>query len=222
MWIILEILYPLQELMAMLNINKNIPNIITIFRIFLVLPIIILFLVPGLDQTIYSCIIDNFIIEIKLNYIIILSIFIIASGSDFADGYIARKYNLISNFGKIFDPIADKILINIILIILATQNKVILVIVLLFIMRDVFMEGVRINAISKNIIIPANIYGKTKTLLQVLGIIFILLISSKDSNDWWYYAIQNFLMYISLIASFLSAGIYFKNFSKLLKDNIKI
>lgn len=212
----------MQELMAMLNINKNIPNIITIFRIFLVLPIIILFLVPGLDQTIYSCIIDNFIIEIKLNYIIILSIFIIASGSDFADGYIARKYNLISNFGKIFDPIADKILINIILIILATQNKVILVIVLLFIMRDVFMEGVRINAISKNIIIPANIYGKTKTLLQVLGIIFILLISSKDSNDWWYYAIQNFLMYISLIASFLSAGIYFKNFSKLLKDNIKI
>lgn len=182
----------------------------------LVIPILILFFIP-LIGNIYSFQIEQFTINISINNFIILILFIIASISDWLDGYISRKYNWITNFGKILDPIADKVLVNTLLIILGSQNYTLLLFTILFVVRDIIVDAMRMYSASNKIIVPANIYGKIKTVLQMLAIIFILMIGAPLHDNmplWWYWGVQNILIYLALIASLLSGLIYILDFIK--------
>lgn len=200
----------------MQNFKKYLPNILTIFRIILIIPIIVLFLLPSNNSYLYETIIFDQSIKLSNNYFAILIIFIFASLTDFLDGFLARKFKVISSFGKFWDPIADKILTIIMLIFLAVNNYLSPIIPVLFILRDFITDGIRMQSAKKNIVISANRYGKIKMLFIIFGIILLILIGTPDGDNWYRNGFQNIIIYISLLVSFFSTFIYLKN---LLSDN---
>ena len=102
-------------------------------------------------------------------------LFIVASLTDFLDGQIARKQNIITTFGKFMDPIADKLLVNSLIIILACTSKIHMIVPLIMISRDLVVDAIRLLASQNNVVLAASQLGKAKTFTQMLGIIFILL-----------------------------------------------
>lgn len=189
----------------MLNIKKNIPNILTIFRILLVIPILAVYS-SNINETVYY--ISNIAISLKM--VIIGTLFVVSSLTDFLDGYIARKYQLVSNFGKIWDPLSDKILVNTVLILLAISQLINPIICILFITRDVVVDGYRMYNAQNNIIIPANIFGKLKTVSQMIGITIVLFIGGVNTvaATWYYWVVQHGFLYLALGFSFVSMLIY--------------
>lgn len=105
---------------------------------------------------------------------IALAIFILASITDALDGYIARKYNMITSFGKLMDPLADKILVSVALIALVELGDISALAVVIVIAREFIISGFRLIATEKQILIVASPLGKLKTVAQMLAIILIL------------------------------------------------
>lgn len=138
--------------------KKNIPNIITIFRGLFTLVIITLFLIDA----------EKYIS-------IILALFIIASISDFLDGYLARKWNVVSDFGKTADPLLDKVLVFSLLVLIFQYNIVPQLFIMILILRDLTIDSVRSAVIAKGGTMPAISSAKWKTTFQMLMIIFVLL-----------------------------------------------
>lgn len=138
----------------------NLPNKLTVLRIILV-PIFILFLL-----------IDN----IPHHYLISLLIFLIASITDHLDGQIARKRNLITDFGKFADPLADKILVMAAFICFIELNLIGAVAVILMIIREFMVTSVRLVSASSGKVIAANFWGKAKTVSQMIAILVVLLL----------------------------------------------
>lgn len=202
--------------MAISNFKQQIPNIITIFRIILVIPILVFFLINDIGVA-YTFAMDNNVFTIYWNNSIILILFVIASISDWLDGYLSRKYQWVSDFGKILDPIADKVLINSVLICLCIQNYTYVLFTVLFIARDTIVDALRMYSASRNIIVPANFFGKLKTVLQMFAIIIILFIGVNLNSinlTWWYWAIQNGVMILALSVSIFSGIKYIIDFMK--------
>ncbi len=139
-------------------------------------------------------------------------IFIFAGVSDFLDGYIARKYNMITDLGKILDPIADKILVAAALIALIDLDRLYWWIAVIMLARDFTMEALRNLAASKGIIIAAGIWGKLKTTFQMVAIGMISFQNIWLGINW--YIIGQVLMYIALFLSIYSAVIYFRDYFK--------
>ena len=139
----------------------NLANKLTMLRI-LMIPVFIAVLVYSKDR------------DIVFRYIA-LGIFIIASATDALDGYVARKYNMITDFGKLMDPLADKILVSSALIILIELGNISSWIVSIVIAREFIISGIRLIATEKNIIIAASPLGKLKTVSQMLSVILMLL-----------------------------------------------
>ena len=148
----------------------NLPNKITMCRIVLAVIVLILLMIPygsiGVTVPIYS--INN--VTISLNYIIAGVLFIIASITDMIDGKIARKNNLVTDFGKVMDAIADKVLVNGVLIILAYNGSIPLVIPVVIITRDTIVDSIKMVAGSKNKAVGASIWGKLKTVCMMIGL----------------------------------------------------
>ena len=113
--------------------------------------------------------------SILLSALLVLILFAIASFTDYLDGYIARKHNLITSFGKFIDPIADKLLVNTMFILFAVDGVVPAVFVLIMIWRDMIVDGLRMNASAKGKVVAAGMMGKAKPVLQMFAIIFLLL-----------------------------------------------
>ena len=150
-------------------------------------------------------------INVSLTSLIAWILFIIASISDFVDGYIARKYQMVTDYGKFMDPIADKLLVNTVLIILSAYGVIPVLCTIIMIARDTIVDAVRMNAVRKNIVVAANIFGKLKTVLQMVALIFILINDFGLSNllnlpEGLY--IGQILLYLATIASFASGVIY--------------
>lgn len=197
--------------------KKNIPNFLIIIRLVLTVFIVGLLIckfykIPG-DITIYK--IDVLYCSISKYQLLAGLLFILACLSDFLDGFIARKNNWVSSFGKIWDPIADKVLINSVLICFAILNFIPAFIPIIMISRDVIVDANRMLACKQNIDVSANFYGKLKTVLQMLAIIFIYFIccccfeklnNTHDHITWWIY--QNLLMYIATLMSVFSGSYY--------------
>ena len=139
-------------------------------------------------------------------------IFILAGVSDFLDGYIARKYNMITDLGKILDPIADKILVAAALIALIDLDRLYWWIAVIMLARDFTMEALRNLAASKGIIIAAGIWGKLKTTFQMVAIGMISFQNIWLGINW--YILGQVLMYIALFLSIYSAVIYFRDYFK--------
>ena len=138
----------------------NLPNKLTILRVILI-PFFVFFLIsPFFDG--YG------------NYIA-LAIFIIASLTDMADGKIARKYNLVTNFGKFMDPLADKLLVCSAMICLIELDRLAAWIVIVIISREFIISGFRLIAAENGVVIAANYWGKFKTVSQMIMIILLLI-----------------------------------------------
>lgn len=191
--------------------KEYIPNYLTIVRI-LIVPIIIPILLINFGPIVYSFSFQNTNIEIKLNLLIGAILFIIASITDAIDGYLARKYKWISNFGKFWDPLADKILTNSVLFCLTSHNLNLIPIWIPIVMliRDIVIDGTRMLASNQNIVIAANIFGKLKTINIMIAIIVVMFIGVNNNidNGLYYWLFQNFLMYTSLALCLASGIIY--------------
>ncbi|WP_303923300.1 CDP-diacylglycerol--glycerol-3-phosphate 3-phosphatidyltransferase [Ureaplasma parvum] len=195
-----------------LSFFRNIPNIITIFRIFLALISIILLLIDfyAKESNVVYKVLEAKISTMRLSSTII---FIVAAFSDFLDGYIARKYNLVTNLGKILDPISDKILVNGVLICLTLDYTALAYLTIINILRDIFIDGLRMFATSKKIIISANIFGKIKSVLLFISICFILFLLSSTSSEKNIY-LFNIPLFLATVLSIISGTIYYINFYK--------
>ncbi len=196
----------------------NFPNQLSIFRIILLAPIIILLLFVNHNYNWVSQIDYNFSKIASWTFFVSGVLFAIAAFTDFLDGYLARKYHLITTLGKVLDPIADKILVNSVLIIFAYLRIVPVWIVVLMIMRDVIVNSLRIMLASQNVIMPADIWGKIKTVSQIVGILVMFFIfplnhylnlatfDIKLHNYWIWYL--NIPILISLLCSYISGTKY--------------
>lgn len=138
-----------------MKIPMNVPNILTFFR-FCLIPVYIVAFITGETKEIAAW------------------IFITASATDVLDGYIARKYNMISNFGKFMDPLADKLLVCSALICLLALGRINVFLVLIIIARDFIISGFRLVASDKGVVIAANMWGKVKTTMQMVMIGFMI------------------------------------------------
>ncbi|WP_442600878.1 CDP-diacylglycerol--glycerol-3-phosphate 3-phosphatidyltransferase [Paenibacillus sp. KN14-4R] len=148
----------------------NLANKITIARIFLV-PIIMFFL---LIQVRFPDIHIGDDFTITYNQIIAALIFIIAASTDSLDGYIARKKKMVTNLGKLLDPLADKLLVTAVLVSLVQMNKIDAWIVIIIISREFAVNGLRQIALLEGIVIAASKWGKLKTITQIAAIITVL------------------------------------------------
>lgn len=144
------------------------------FRIVLVPVIACIYLFTDLPEA-FGADVSGEHIAVSMTALLVLILFAIASFTDYLDGYIARKHNLITSFGKFIDPIADKLLVNTMFILLAVDGVVPAVFVLIMIWRDMIVDGLRMNASAKGKVVAAGMMGKAKTVLQMFAIIFLLL-----------------------------------------------
>lgn len=152
----------------------NLANKITLSRVVLSIVIMILLLFPlnevGLELPTYKT--SAGVIEIK--YIVAGVLFIIASLTDFVDGRVARKYNMVTDFGKMVDAISDKMLTNSLLIILSANGMISPVIALIFIMRDTIVDAIKMIIGNKGKAVAAIGVAKWKTATLMLGLVFTL------------------------------------------------
>lgn len=187
----------------MKKINMNLPNRLTVIRIILTPVFLFLFLA-------------NYI---PYNNIFALIVFIVAAITDMADGKIARKRNIVTNFGKIADPIADKILSSAVLLGLMLLDMCSIWVVLIVLTREFTVSAIRISAASQGMVIPANIYGKIKTVMQMVFSILVLLLLTVQgfmSTDIPYLdVIVNIMMWILAFVTLFSGIIY-------MKDSLKV
>ena len=153
----------------------NKANKITMSRIIMSIVIIIILLFPfheiGLEFPTYLL---KGSIVIDLKYIIVGLLFIIASLTDFFDGYVARKYNIVTDFGKMIDAISDKLLTNSVLIILACEGKVSTIVAVVIIMRDIIVDSIKMVIGNKGHAVGAIYLAKVKTACLMVGIVLTL------------------------------------------------
>ena len=153
----------------------NIANKITISRVIMSFIIMILLLFPfELLNIKLPTYVFNGNIYIELKYIIAGILFVIASLTDFLDGYVARKYNMVTDFGKMVDAVSDKLLTNTILVILACDGMVSPVIAVVIIARDIFVDSIKMVMGNKGKAVAAIKVAKFKTASLMLGIILTL------------------------------------------------
>lgn len=131
---------------------------------------------------------------------IAVAIFIIASLTDFLDGHIARKYNLVTNFGKFMDPLADKLLVCSAMIALVGMNRLASWIAIIIIAREFIISGFRLIASDNGVVIAASYWGKFKTNFQMFMIIMLII----DLGTGTAVLIENILVYISLVLTIIS------------------
>lgn len=177
----------------------NLPNKLTVFRVILI-PFFVLFLL--LDITAY----DRWFA---------LAIFIIASLTDFLDGHIARKYNLVTNFGKFMDPLADKLLVCAALICLIELERIPSWIVIIIISREFIISGFRLVAADNQVVIAASYWGKFKTTFQMVMV--CLMIANMDALS----LLTQIVMWIAVVLTIVSLVDYLvKNKGVLLDGKI--
>ena len=140
-------------------------------------------------------------------------IFITASITDFIDGQLARRMNLVTNFGKFMDPLADKLLVCSALICLCGK-KIPVVVVIIIISREFIISGFRLIASDKGVVIAAGWWGKVKTAVSMVMIIVVII----DLNSKAYQMLENVLIYASLVLTVISLIDYLLKNKEVLKD----
>lgn len=180
----------------------NLPNKLTMLRIVMVPVVVLIYLLIPQDFCIVSQ--TN---RLALRDILAFLVFAAASFTDMLDGQIARKQHLITSFGKFADPIADKMLVNTLLILLVYTHQANVVAVLLMIARDLVVDGLRMLASQHGKVVSAGFFGKLKTVLQMFAIVFLLL------KNWPFVyvglPVDQILLWGATIASLWSGFVYF-------------
>ncbi len=185
----------------------NLPNKLTLIRMFL--------------APIYLALM---LIEFPYHYIVALAVFSIASLTDLLDGKIARKNNLITVFGKLLDPLADKMLTTAALLAFMREGWCSIWIVMIVLTREFAVAGVRLIATAQGIVIPANYWGKAKTVSQMVFTIVIMLLAELDAtfgifaNAGWLTLARtsNIMLWITAVLTVVSGVTYFVDSKKLI------
>ena len=188
----------------------NLPNKITIGRIILAVIILVILLIPqyafGFEWPTYQV---GSISGINLKYIIVGILFLIASLSDFLDGHLARKNNMVTDFGKVADAIADKVLVNGLLIILAYYKIISVVIPVVIITRDIVVDSCKMISGNKGKVVAASMLGKIKTLCMMSGLTLTLFYNLPF--ELINLPIADLLLIVATILSIVSGCQYYYN-----------
>lgn len=144
----------------------NLPNKLTLFRVILI-PVMVILSYFFKDNIVFH--------TVSLSNLLVLFVFVVAAFTDFLDGYIARKHNMVTTLGKFMDPLADKLLVLAGLIILLEANAIYGWAVIMILAREFMVTGIRLLAVEDNVVIAASKLGKAKTVSQMLMVILLLL-----------------------------------------------
>ena len=197
----------------------NLPNKLTISRLALVL-VFAFFAFPFPDYEIFS----GLFFTGNYRNIVALIIYIVASVTDALDGHIARKNNLVTNFGKFLDPIADKLLVTAALLALMTISNVYLWATLIILAREFIVSAIRMISASKGVVIPAGIMGKLKMVFQTIAII-ALQVGGIVPESWTLgdislagvvYVLGNIILFVAVVLTIVSGAQYVYNSRSLL------
>lgn len=188
----------------------NLPNKITVTRIILSIILLVFLMIPwdqlGVSFPIFT-VAGKIVVDIK--YIIAGVVFMIASITDFLDGNIARKRNLVTDFGKVMDAIADKLLVNGLLIILAYEGFISVAIPVIIITRDTFVDSIKMASGNKGKVVAASIAGKAKTVCMMIGVTLLLFYNLPF--EIFGFRLDLILIYLATVLSVLSGCQYYYN-----------
>lgn len=187
--------------------NMNLPNKLTMFRVILIVPFVIILL--GGEAGWFG---ENRL----LPDLIALAIFIVASLTDLLDGKIARKYNLVTNFGKFMDPLADKLLVCAALIALVEMGRIPAWAVIVIISREFIISGFRLIAADNRVVIAASYWGKFKTTFQMVMV--CLMIVNLKALFGWARILTDAVMWIALALTVISLIDYLWKNKDVMKD----
>jgi len=174
----------------------NLPNSITLLRLAVVPVLFLLLLSPG-----------------RILSMVIAVLFILASITDLVDGYVARKYNIVTTMGKFLDPVADKLIVSTAMIMMIPIGRIPAWIVAIIIMRDVLVDGVRSIASAEGLVIEASRLGKQKTLCQIVAV-SALLIHYDTVFGLNAHSVGMVILYLALVLTLWSGTDYFMKFYK--------
>lgn len=199
----------------------TLPNKLTMFRIILIPVMVTIAYIPFFNE--------NFVGAISLANLINVIIFTVASMTDFLDGYLARKHNLVTTFGKFADPLADKLLVISAMVVLCTQIQqynpeftwfipgwVIIVILC----REFIVSGIRLVAVERGNVIAAGMLGKIKTFTTMVALVFLFLYQINFNGLYLFGYIGAVLMYVALFFTVLSGIEYFWKNRKVILESI--
>ena len=184
----------------------NLPNKLTVMRVILV-PFFIFFLLCDIP------------FGAQANSVLALIVFIAASVTDALDGHIARSRNLVTNFGKFLDPLADKVLVISALVCFIQMGLVGVVPVIIIIAREFMVSGLRLVTANEGVVVAAGIWGKLKTAFTMVAIVIILFFAvlfGKDSTGYaaWVNITEQVLIWISTILTVISGAIYLNGYKE--------
>lgn len=185
----------------------NLPNRLTIIRILMIPIIVLVWIFPYAQFNIEVLTFNIGFVSLLSTNLICLVLFVLASFTDFLDGAIARKKNLITTFGKFADPIADKLLVTTMFILFASQGIIPVVPVLIMVVRDTIVDGCRMIASQNGIVVAAGYLGKLKTVLQMLSVCLILL--NNIPFELYRLPVSDFVLWFAAFVSLASGVSYF-------------
>ncbi|MNO69475.1 CDP-diacylglycerol--glycerol-3-phosphate 3-phosphatidyltransferase [compost metagenome] len=194
----------------------NLPNRITLTRIFMI-PLMLVFLLVDLEWWSYELSVGVY--SLPMNQLIGAILFIVAASTDGIDGYIARKRNLVTNLGKLLDPLADKLLVASVLIALVAMGKCDSWIAIVIISREFAVTGLREIALLEGSVIAASKWGKAKTITQIIAISALLL--NNFPFEWMNIPFADIAIWVAALITIYSGIDYFVknksvlNFSKI-------
>ena len=192
----------------------NLPTRLTFLRIGLALLIILLLVFPfyRVGFEFKTFLFHSILIDVR--YIMCGVIFIIASITDYLDGYIARKYKQVTDFGKFSDAIADKVLVNSVLIIFSAQGFIPVAIPVVIIVRDIIVDAIRMNVATKGNVQAAKMSGKIKTACLMIGIVLTFFYNMPF--ELFGLQVSKFFLYFGTLMSLVSMADYYNLNKKLL------
>lgn len=185
----------------------NLPNRITMARIVLSVLLLVMLLMPWYSLGVEFPVYQVATLTVNLKYIIAGIIFLIASTSDFLDGYLARKNNIVTDFGKVMDAIADKLLVNGLLIILAYDRIISIVIPVVIISRDIVVDSCKMISGQNGKVVAASIMGKLKTICMMSGLTLTMFYNLPFELVG--FPVADILLIAAVILSVISGAQYF-------------
>ncbi len=186
----------------------NLPNKLSFMRVLLV-PVLIYAYYAKADPS------QGFL-DLDFGLKFLAPIFVVASFTDFLDGYIARKYNLVTTFGKFIDPLADKLLVMAALLLLTDAGVVPMWITLIILSREFIVTGIRLIAVGEGKVIAASKLGKYKTATTMVALTLLLMYSYDDI----FVDIGMYILYLGLVLTVVSGIDYFVKNKKIIMESI--